>query len=905
MNTATKRNVEVAAEHIVVTGKNLARLRKCSQAMYYSMLSINMEGMESRLFMRSAVRYMSACLLNGEVDVSAKITEFFDNGYQKDWFETEVEYIVNKEKDLKKVLRMSDYILKKGYKVIAEGLEYKELLNHPISYKSYEIDGIKGKYDLVLEKNGHMTLVTVLSGKPKYSLNTKRKDARPEYSLELLAAQLAGYSRFSDFHAELWYIDGVDDTGKTLPAFELRSGKNIITYSFEEKSLGEVYKHFLTVLFSEPEECGDCDNCFYKSVCRKPVLRMEVEEKKEKSNQNETTVKRTFTDAQNSVIEHVNGPMCVIAVPGAGKTTALVSRMIRLVEKGVKPEKILMITFTKKAAKEIEERVIKLLGRKEHLPVISTYNAFGFSILKENPLYVGGKRIKLADEVDRLSLIYKAVKNSPRIKDMSYSGMRLKYGLIRTLDKMFQEIEENDQNGHDGLALFHKVYDERKDTEGILKVYHMYKRLYKEAGYISFDDQITMVNELFEKYPMLRHRYAERYEYMMVDEYQDTSLEQAEMIYSVAKIHENIVVVGDDDQSIYGWRGGSSEFMLHFPDDFPEAQIVYMEDNFRSNAKILSVAENLISGNGERYDKTLRCHVDGGKKPVYIKGTPGSLVDIVKNALQNGVKPGDICVLARKNKELAEAQMLLEDIVPVSAPKDYMVEDAAFLAVYDMLKLYYEGLDKDEAFYRIMHYMGGEHLLVRKNARESLYQAMINNKKLMPIENTAECMDSYFKSASDECMALGYKILSCFEKIAYSDIRTVVTEIIGTVFNVQHHRVVDSICDMTDEKGITDVNALYVFMKSMILFEVDSRVGYDVSKDAINLITSHDSKGKEFDTVIVYGIERFDMTEEEIRVLYVTVTRAKKNLFLLENSMPEDTELFDKIRANVTVSGGI
>lgn len=901
------KTVQEMKMQVSVSATELKALHDCSRSLIYNSLSLNYEGYESSLFKKKAVRYMAGLLSEGCADFKEKTESFFKKGYQKAWFSSDAEYMSQYRRDLKKVLRIGGYIVKEEYTVKAVEYPYESEFKKPLEYRGYDIVSFKGKYDFILEKDGAEIGVILKNGTPQYSLKARKFEKRSDNSIELMTAYLGLALTHSNFQAELWYLTNKDDTGaEIMDLFEHREGKNIVRFCFDGMSITDVYNKLMNMLQSD--ECHDCNRCIHKNICYANRKTVRNDAKVIRSDTKADVTEPVYTEAQNRVIKHINGPMCVVAVPGAGKTKSLIERMVYLIKAGVKPHNILFVTFTKKAANEIETRVEKELVKCgiTARPNIATYNSLGFSILKENPLYLGGRRIKLATDVDRYNLIYKAIISSPVINGVSYAGIHSDFGLVKTLDKFFYEIQENDEKmPGSGEEMFRRVYASRKDVDGILTVYHAYKEMYKQAGFISYDDQIEMVNDLFEKYPVLKKKYAEMYEYIMVDEFQDTCLEQAEMIYAIAKQHNNIVVVGDDDQSIYKWRGGSSSFMLNFRDDFPDAEIVNMSDNFRSSEEILNVANRLITGNGMRFEKKMISNKKtDGIKPVFIKGEHQYLATVVKTLLSKGCEPGDICILARNNKRLEEVQNILDGIVPVNLPKDYLVEDAVFLAIYDVLTLFYKGLNNDEALYRFFSYFNKSSLINKRDRHSSIYENLLAENKLMPVSFNEQCYKAYeSKRNSSDFIQVGYILTQCFGKIQNFDIRTALEYIVESLFGLESHQVIEKLCEMADERGIVKMSHLYSVMSDMILYDVKERVGYDVSENAVNLLTSHDSKGKEFNTVIIYSIEDYENTEEEVRVLYVSMTRARKNLYMLETALPKDTSIFEKIRKDVKTMG--
>lgn len=866
-----------AAAAVCVSPKEFTKLMACRKKFMFDRMNLKYDGKEQLMFMCSAVSKMKSLIKEGAKNLP-ECMESFMEGYCREWFSCEMEWEAAKKNASRQITRLAEYVMTK--EIVDVDVRFVNRFERPLAYRGMHIGSIGIHFDLITKKaDGRMTGVIIHYGAPTESERARKMENLPSNSPELIAATLSArriYGR--DFRVELWYVKNKDDNGASVvEKFEHRPGKNVITANFSAMEDGELMKHLITML-SRSEKC-DCEKCRHQCVCRENVLH-EPQDDCGDAEVTHSSVCGTPTDAQQCVIDHVNGPMCVVAVPGAGKTESLVRRLVHLVKDvRVKPQKILFVTFTKKAAREIQARVNARLTEAgiSGMPQIMTYNALGFSILKENPLYVG-KRIRLAEDRDRYNLIFKSIQECDRIQHMSYLNPRGEHGIVRFLDAKFEELQGN------GEKSFRVQYEKRYDVDGILAVYEVYRRKYEEAGFISFDDQISLVNELFEQYSVLPRRYADKYEYIMVDEFQDSTEEQVDMIYSIARYHNNLVVVGDDDQSIYQWRGGSSQFMLEFSYDFPQAKTIYMEDNFRSNGKILELCNAFIQGNGVRYEKNLVSHNDDGQKPVYVKDCDSAQFrEVVSSILKSGVNLGDVAILARNNQRLEEVSVMLDGVCPVSIPKDYMIEDVVFTGIFDVMSLYYKGLDDDVAFYRYLRLFGLTGLVGKSEPSESLYANMVASGKIQKLDLSANGVERMAQDVSEAGRAM-FALLTCFEKLKYGQMQEALSHILKACFHKESHLVVENLIDIAEERGFVQSEELYRAMEDMIVFQSTERVGYDSSKNAVNLLTAHDSKGKEFPVVVVYGMEDFSLTEEETRVLYVAMSRAKKSLYLVENA---------------------
>lgn len=873
--------------------KSLGYLQNCSRSYYFNQLGANYKGFEVNLFLRKAVKEVKTLLLKNDnvENVMQDLTSFFNEGYKVEWFENETLFLANKERDIKKFHRMITYIYDNNYRIDFVDFPCKIKLSDPLLYKGHKILEILSNVDLILSKENERIAVNFEIGAPEYSYSAKKEKNKVKNALSLLATYLGVCYRFGGatrLTVANWYLINKDDEGfEMIEHFNHAKGKNIISADYSGDSLQDIKAQFIKVLDIPEDEVEKCEKCKHSRLCQ---MKKEVRSGSEEvSNSTAETcpIKKSetkFTESQNIVINHKTGPLAVIAVPGAGKTFSLVERMVSLIDSGVDPQSILFVTFTKKAAKEIETRVIKRLLSKNNdikIPTISTFNGFGFNILKSNPLYLG-RSVKLATEVDRLSMIMEILKFAPIIKGVSYDGLYKEYGLLRQLDNLFNQIDEK------GVEAFVDRYHEKKDTENILIAYNMFKEKYKEAGYINYDEQISLVNMIFKKYPVLPKRYANRFKYIMIDEFQDTSHDQAEMIYSIARHHNNVLVAGDDDQSVYDWRNGTSKYILNFEKDFEGARVVFMNDNFRSNDRILNASEDLIKQNIKRYQKNFIPHKEAKHKPIYFKGLGAfNIPPLIKQIISKGYLPGDIAILARDNKRLSEVYQVLHGLVPVANPKDFIIDDTVFLGIFDVLSLYYNGLEDDECFYRFLGYNNHENILYKTIKSKSFYENLLKDGVLINLDrNDINCLSQLEKRVNDSIMMReGHRLISCFKSIQYAkSVVEGIEKILYLLFGLDKHPIITYLTDAAADKGIVTIKELFELMQNMIIFKANNTIDYsDICRDKVNLLTAHSSKGKEFKVVIIYATEDFKEEEAEIRLLYVAMTRAQNSLFMIES----------------------
>jgi DNA helicase-2/ATP-dependent DNA helicase PcrA len=309
-----------------------------------------------------------------------------------------------------------------------------------------------------------------------------------------------------------------------------------------------------------------------------------------------------LNEPQKNAVTCIKGPVLIIAGAGSGKTRVITYRIAYMLEKGIPQHAILALTFTNKAAKEMEMRVKELTGKKLQSLTVSTFHAFGLSIIRDNAELLGlRKNFSVYDESDRATLIKESLRECK---------MASKKVDLYALGQLFSNVKT-------GLAAW------KEDEATMQPVYEEYQQNLRIYNAVDFDDLLVLPLELFEKNPEILHKYRERYRYIMVDEFQDTSLIQYKLMRllatppekteSAATSQPNICVVGDDDQSIYSWRGANYRNLLLFEQDFPGVIEIKLEQNYRSTTTILEAANGVIAHNTNRKEKTLWSGKSGGR----------------------------------------------------------------------------------------------------------------------------------------------------------------------------------------------------------------------------------------------------------------------------------------------------
>ena len=303
-----------------------------------------------------------------------------------------------------------------------------------------------------------------------------------------------------------------------------------------------------------------------------------------------------LNDMQKKAVLQTEGPVLILAGAGSGKTGALTVRIAHLLETGVKPWNILAITFTNKAAKEMRERVEKLVGDTARDMWISTFHSTCVRILRREIQHLDYEnQFSIYDSDDQEKIMREAFKRlNMSTTDKSFS--------VKGAMSIISHLKEEMTSWED-----YAQHVDKNDLKAvrIAKVYQTYQKMLKENNALDFDDLIYKTVLLFRQFPDVLEKYQERFRYIMVDEYQDTNTSQYELVAMLAAKYKNLCVVGDDDQSIYGWRGANIRNILDFEKDFPDTTVIKLEQNYRSTKKILEAANAVIHHNQTRKDKTL------------------------------------------------------------------------------------------------------------------------------------------------------------------------------------------------------------------------------------------------------------------------------------------------------------
>jgi DNA helicase-2/ATP-dependent DNA helicase PcrA len=597
---------------------------------------------------------------------------------------------------------------------------------------------------------------------------------------------------------------------------------------------------------------------------------------------------------QVQAVVHTEGPVLVLAGAGTGKTRVLTHRIAYLLgEKRVAPGEILAFTFTNKAAGEMRQRVTSLLGREERALWIGTFHATGVRILRREAERLGfSRRFAIYDEEDTLAVTRDAVQRLGVASErVSQRWIRERISRWKT-SMVFPE------------AASEEAADAREREAA--RVYGEYERALRRADAFDFDDLITKVVLLFGRHPELRESYGRRFRYVLVDEFQDTNNIQMELIEELASAHRNLFAVGDDDQSIYAWRGASLENILGFDRIYPECRIIRLERNYRSPGIILRAGNALIAHNRGRRGKNLWTEREQGE-PVRILTAVNEeeegygVVQIILSELQRGTARSEIVLLYRTN---AQSRPLEDGLRRGNLPYQLVggtrfYERREIRDVLAYLKILANPSD-DVNLKRILNVPRrglGERTLEKLQARAAARGVPL----LRVIESGEYRGEVHAGTASrlERFHALVADLVGTVEKAAAPEVVLRVLERIGYMDHLKESEPVswESRWENVEELAAaaqafadsSDDPSLRAFLEEIALLSDVDR--FEEETEKITLMTLHNAKGLEFPVVIITGLEEgllphsssFDdpeELEEERRLFYVGLTRTARRAYL-------------------------
>jgi len=600
--------------------------------------------------------------------------------------------------------------------------------------------------------------------------------------------------------------------------------------------------------------------------------------------------------SQKEAVEAINGPVLILAGPGSGKTRVITHRVAYLIKVcGVSPRRILAVTFTNKAAREMEARLHKLVGESAKDLTLGTFHAICARILRQSGRPIGiDPRFVIYDDEDQISLIKRSLKEI---------GLDPKQYAPRAISSAISVAKSHLLSSSDHIERSHSYFEEI-----VGRVYERYQQLLSSSSALDFDDLLMKTVLLFQQYPNTLSLYQKKYQYVQVDEFQDTNLTQYELVKQIAGKYRNVCVVGDPDQSIYSWRSADLRNILSFEHDYPEAKVVLLEQNYRSTKTILETASHIISANQQRKPKNLWTDNEPGELTAvvetYTEQEEAQFVagEIERLVEKNGFSLGDCAVMYRTN---AQSRVLEETFIRygmryrlVAGTRFYERREVKDIIAY--LRLIQNPQDS-VSLLRIINVPGrgiGQKTLDKisswaKSMGISEYKALqtMEEQDQNPFSpHTAKLLAS-FRELIDELITASHELnlVDLFDLVVK---RTGYKEYLlgGTDGEERWDNVLELRAVAQDYKDLRPIDGLAAFLEGATL--VSDIDGLEDTTGAVTLITLHQAKGLEFPVVFIVGMEdgilphfrSFDdqtQMEEERRLCYVGVTRAEQRIYLV------------------------
>ena len=590
--------------------------------------------------------------------------------------------------------------------------------------------------------------------------------------------------------------------------------------------------------------------------------------------------------SQLEAVTHTSGPLLVIAGAGSGKTRTLTYRAAYLVEKGVSPAAILLLTFTRKASQEMLRRATQLLDDRCEKISGGTFHSFANATLRKYASHLGlDPAFGILDRVDSENLIGILRKEmQPETKHRSFPRKKTLADIFSRAVNKALTIEEIIDIDYPHFASYLAVIEQ---------LHHNFETRKHEHHFLDYDDLLVFLNQLLSSQPEIRDHISSSYQYLMVDEYQDTNKIQAEILYRLTNVNKNIMVVGDDAQSIYAFRGANFRNIIDFPKIFPGTRMVALEENYRSVQPILTLTNVIISRAKEKYTKNLFTRKSGGTTPVMVNAEDEYsqsrfVIDQIKNLQHQGIALNEIAVLFRASFHSFDLEIELsrEGIAFVKMGGFKFVESAHIKDVLAHMRVMANVYDRI-SWYRILLLIEKigpksaqkifETIIKEKSGYTGLLSAGINRiKGLDRLMDLFSTLDAHPMSIAE----IGKTIIDYYLPIlkeTYDD-------------HPRRARDLEHLTEIMDR-----YKSLDQFLTDMALeppnvsFE-NSLYNSDSTPDRLILSTIHSAKGLEWHTVFViwvldgrfpsvHTLHKEEELEEELRLMYVAATRAKEKLF--------------------------
>jgi len=591
-------------------------------------------------------------------------------------------------------------------------------------------------------------------------------------------------------------------------------------------------------------------------------------------------LREDLNSSQCAAVEHADGPLLVIAGAGSGKTRTLTHRVARLVAEGVPPAAILLLTFTRRASQEMLLRASRLLDQRCERVSGGTFHSFANLNLRRYALHVGlSPDFVILDRTDAEDLIAMLRKGAdctlPRKNTLADIFSRSVNKVVPIEDIVLKDYPH--------------LWDQLEDIGSIGEAYSQRKR---EHRYLDYDDLLVYFKRLLQEFPDVRRRISSSYRYLMVDEYQDTNKLQAEILYLLTDVNRNIMVVGDDSQSIYAFRGANFRNIMEFPSLFPGTRIIALEENYRSTQPILNLTNIIIERAREKYSKHLFTRRTDGDPPQLIEAEDEHsqslfIVEKIQQLVHGGLRLGQIAVLFRASFHSfdLEIELAREGIPFIKVGGFRFTESAHIKDVLAHLRVIASPYDRI-SWYRILQRVEK----VGPRGAERIFESIVSGR-----EGVAGLFEWRGKNPGIERLKDLYRSIRA-DAMSLADMGAAVIEYYTPILKRDFDDHPKRMKDLEQLLGIMErYRRLEPFLTDMALEPPNTSADETLyarhdENDRLVLSTIHSAKGLEWQCVFViwaldgrfpslYALSDDEDLEEELRLMYVAATRARENLF--------------------------
>lgn len=590
-----------------------------------------------------------------------------------------------------------------------------------------------------------------------------------------------------------------------------------------------------------------------------------------------------LNDRQKEAVLYNEGPLLIIAGAGAGKTKTLTTKIAYLIEEGLAyPYNVLAITFTNKAAKEMKDRLYGIIGDLAQKVQVSTFHSFGLKLLRENYAKLGYEaNFVIMDSDDSLTVVKKIV------KDLGYDPKIYNPRAIRNkISSCKNEMMTPEMYERYAVSDYEKVMH---------KVYEKYEEKLKKNNSVDFDDLLLLPIKLFKENPSVLQRYQELYQYILIDEYQDTNEAQYILSKLISAKSRKITCVGDDSQSIYSFRGANYKNILNFEKDYKDAKTILLEENYRSTSTILDAANQVIKNNTQRKDKNLWTSRGKGEKIKYYRAynerdEAQYVIRKVKELRNKDVEYKDIAVLYRTN---AQSRVLEEEMLKENMP--YRVIGSFYFysrkEIKDLI-----------AYLRLIHNSKDNVSLLRviNTPKRGIGLKTIENLTIKADEIGTSIYDAISSGKELEFKKTIEQLKSLSEELTLTELIDKVLDASGMRQELESEKTLEAEVRLENLEEFKSITKSFEEREGLVSLEdflleislISDVEEYKDDQNRISLMTVHSVKGLEFNHVFVVGMEEgifphmnslmeTSELEEERRLCYVAITRAKDDLHLI------------------------